>query len=128
MCTTVTSLLSRQYQETIAILQQDIEALETDRTDLEKKLDQTAKKGVLSDIKLISTKIKTLGGRGSPYGGSPLLQSPASSPYVGRRAAGPSVAAGAAEDGGATAGSSDSMESMDLQNPLLLSRVSGDGL
>ena len=91
--------------------------MENERINLEKRLEQTARKGVLSDIKLGGAKIRTLGGQGSPYGASPY-QSPSNSPFASRRVGGGAGGvATAAEEGGA--GKVEPME----QNPLLLCRV-----
>lgn len=110
-----------QFQQTVAILQGDIEALENERMNLEKKLDQTSRKGVLGDLKL-TTRIRTLGGSGSPYGSSPY-QSPVTSPYGGRRGAGNAVLTARASDSSIGDGAgSESTESVE-QSPLLLSRV-----
>ena len=91
-------------------MQGDIENLESERVNLEKKLDQQpTRKSVIGDLKLGGSKIRTLGGQGTPYGTSPHA-SPMGSPYVGRKAG------DVALDDGA--------ERVSLeQNPLLLSRV-----
>ncbi len=84
---------------------------------MEQKLDQSSRKSVLADIKLRGSKIRTLGGQGTPYGASPY-QSPASSPFPGRRAAGV-VSSGSIDEGDAERVGGEQLE----QNPLLLSRV-----
>lgn len=100
----------RKFQKTIAILQGDIENLENERANLENKLDQQpTRKSVIGDLKLGGSKIRTLGGQGTPYGTSPQL-SPMGSPYVGRKTR---------DVAGTPQGDGISLE----QNPLLLSRV-----
>ena len=105
----------------MAILQGDIESLENERLSLEQKLDQTSRKSVLADIKLGASKIRTLGGQGSPYGASPY-QSPAASPFIGRRGVGVAATAGGGEEGATGARAVGAGEQVD-QNPLLLSQV-----
>ena len=113
LCTTVDVALCRKFNKTIEILQGDIEALETDKSEMEKKLDQQARKGMMADVTG-----RRLGPRGSPY------SSPFSSPFISRR-----VSGGVAAGGGGTAaaeGSDTSVARGDqqmLQSPLLLSRV-----
>ena len=105
-----------KFGQTIAILQGDIENLENDKTNLEMKLEQqtTKKGGILSDMKL-GSKIKTLGGQGSLYGGS-SYQSPPS----GRRGQTGSVVV-------TPSTISDESEVVE-QNPLLLSKVHSVGV
>lgn len=107
--------------QTISILQGDIDSLENERINLEKKLEQSsARKGPLADMKHAS-KIRTLGGPGSPYGGSP-----STSPFAGRKSVGGAkgVAASAASEviGGGESGEVGMAQGVE-SHPLLLSRV-----
>ncbi len=97
--------LSRKFNKTIEILQGDIEALENDKTLLEKKVEIQSKRGILSDITVAGR--RTLGGRGSPY------SSPFSSPNISHR-----------DSGSVSAVSEGVTVDNTLQTPLLLSRVS----
>ena len=104
--------ICRKFNKTIEILQGDIEALETDKNEMEKKLDQQARKSMMPDIG------RRYGSRGSPFA------SPFGSPFISRRVSG-GVASGAsdtAEGGEAAPGTGDQQQAA-LQNPLLLARV-----
>ena len=105
----------RKFNKTIEILQGDIEALETDKYEIEKKLDQQTRKGMVPDISG-----RRLGPRGSPYA------SPFGSPFISRRVSSGMVggATGAVGEEGDTAVGD---QQQALQNSLLLARVSLSG-
>ena len=106
----------RQFAHTIAILQGDIDNMENERENFEKKLDHdTTRKGPLADLKHVS-RIRTLGGPSSPYSGSS-----STSQYVGR--VGVAASAAATEAIGGDSGTDESMAQGVEPNPLLLSRV-----
>lgn len=103
----------RKFNKTIEILQGDIESLETDKSEMEKKLDQQARKSMMPDIAG-----HRYGNRGSPFA------SPFGSPFISRRvsrglSSNPSDTSVASEGGSDVAGSADQQQ----QNPLLLARV-----
>lgn len=86
---------------------------------LEQQLDQshqTSRKSVLAPDSKSVSKIRTVGGQGTPYGASPY-QSPAGSPFGSRRQLG---VVSSASDEGVGRVTDESLE----QNPLLLARVS----
>lgn len=92
---------SRQFQRTISILQGDIENLELERVNLEKRLELTTSRSTPADLRLR---------RGpSPY------QSPMASPFASRKAGGVASADEEGEGGSVEAAA---------QDPVLLSRVS----
>ena len=103
----------RKFNKTIEILQGDIESLETDKNEMEKKLDQQTRKGMMADVTG-----RRLGPRGSPF------SSPFSSPFISRR-----VSSGMTAGGGTVAGAEGSDtaavggDQQTLQSPLLLARV-----
>ena len=105
----------RKFNKTIEILQGDIETLETDKSEMEKKLDQQTRKSMMPDITG-----RRYGSRGSPFA------SPFGSPFISRRVSGrviTDVGDAAAEGGEAAAGTGGDQQSATLQNPLLLARV-----
>lgn len=106
------SLTIRKFNKTIEILQGDIEALENEKINLEKKLDQSKKTGLLADI--------TVGrrGRSSPFGSPFASRKGGVSPSVSSEAGGAVSASGG--DGGPS--------EQALQSPLLLARVGQLGL
>ena len=102
----------RKFNKTIEILQGDIEALETDKNEMEKKLDQQTRKGMMPDLAS-----RRLGPRGSPYA------SPFGSPFISRRVS--SGVAGGSSSGSVEGGdSSMGDQQQGFQNSLLLARVS----
>lgn len=101
----------RKFNKTIEILQGDIEALENDKSSLEKRVEQQSKRTVLSDITVAGR--RTLGGKGSPY------SSPFTSPFTVRK-----EASGVKSGNGGPDGSGEGVTlDQALQTPLLLSRV-----
>ena len=99
--------------QTISILQGDIDNLETEKGSLLKQL-ETPRKSSLTDMKHPS-RIRTLGGPGSPYVGGP-----SSTPFVGHVQGG--VASSIAKEDLGSDGKGDD-EGVAGSHPLLLSRV-----
>ena len=100
----------RKFKRTIEILQGDIEALEVDKNEMEKKLDQQTRKSMMPDITG-----RRYGSRGSPFA------SPMGSPFISRRVSG-GMASGAGGEGQGGEAGGDQLQAA-LQNPLLLARV-----
>ena len=118
LCCPPSSLISRKFSKTIGILQGDIDALESEKLGLEQRLSDQTKKTILSDVTG-----RTLGGRGSPYSGSPY-GSPYGSPFVGRRGSGGVGAGGSVRvAGGPPEPAGGATEVVVQESPLLLSKV-----
>ncbi len=111
---------NRKFSKTIEILQGDIEALENEKSGLEKRLEHQTKK---------TTSRRSLGGRASPY--TSPYHSPFASPFIARRGVQAAAGGPVGVEGGGSAmvatveegAEGDAQQAMVPDSPLLLAKV-----